>query len=43
MNSVANGKILLSELYSDIFVQPLNRLGIASAAHYGARSYNIPI
>ena len=42
MNSVANGKILLSELYSDIFVQPASTdCGIAyGAAHYGARSYN---
>ncbi len=39
MNSVANGKILFSGLYSDIFVQPASTdAGIAyGAAHFGAR------
>ncbi|WP_413295618.1 carbamoyltransferase C-terminal domain-containing protein [Synechococcus sp. MIT S9452] len=39
MNSVANGKILFSGIYDDIFVQPAaTDAGIAyGAAHYGAR------
>ncbi len=39
MNSVANGKILFSDLYKDIFVQPASTdAGLAyGAAHYGAR------
>ena len=39
MNSVANGKLLLSGLYKDIFVQPASTdAGIPyGAAHFGAR------